>query len=515
MNLKLLLIASAFVFILGGCGGNTPTSSPTLLASTSNESNSGGNTAFVAEAASSDVSASDWVATDPAWETEQAIETGTGEAKMPYIAFDHVGNAIAIWVQNDGVSDKVYSNRYSPIQGWGMERPINTGGNRAILPKVAFDKSGNALALWFERDVPNKIYQLHVSRYTPANGWEAAKHIGTGNDLFRGQEYDYARYLTTGNGFLVPAPPQVAFDSRGNAIVIWEKYHTSSDPSLYSNLYSPVHGWDYPRFLAPRSRNAQIAINSKDVAAVIWQQHPYYDSSIGTQYPSIYIAGYFPGRGWRDTGRISEEGMGIPQIAFDNGTALWAGISGIYDRTDEVYSAGHTAARVWKRPELLGGASRTYGPHWIGDSISIGARLAMAKNGNALAIWHSYTNSYEGQIVGRRYTPSAGWGSAMAITTNVKAYYPQFDIAMNDYGDAFAIWTEGATPDTLEVHGNRFTPDGKLERSQMIAAGISSGSNPRIAVDAFGNAMAVWVQNHGSEKSIVVRRFSVVTQKQQ
>lgn len=47
-----------------------------------------------------------------AWGTADTIEAGDGTASTPQIAFDGSGNAIAVWYQHDGTYYSIYANRY-------------------------------------------------------------------------------------------------------------------------------------------------------------------------------------------------------------------------------------------------------------------------------------------------------------------------------------------------------------------------------------------------------------------
>ncbi len=50
---------------------------------------------------------------DGDWGTAELIETdNAGSAYDPQIAFDSSGNAIAVWKQNDGTRENIYANRF-------------------------------------------------------------------------------------------------------------------------------------------------------------------------------------------------------------------------------------------------------------------------------------------------------------------------------------------------------------------------------------------------------------------
>lgn len=87
-----------------------------------------------------------------AWETAVRIGTGgydTGVMNRE-IVFDAAGNATAIWSQNVGFptnTDELYANRY---QGgaWIGAKNVELGGGNATVPALAVDSLGNTMAVW-------------------------------------------------------------------------------------------------------------------------------------------------------------------------------------------------------------------------------------------------------------------------------------------------------------------------------------------------------------------------------
>lgn len=73
---------------------------------------------------------------------------------------DATGSAVAVWSQSDGTRGTILSNRYTPSGGWGTAKLIeadNAGG--VDSPQVAMDGSGNAIAVWSQDDGTwNSIY---------------------------------------------------------------------------------------------------------------------------------------------------------------------------------------------------------------------------------------------------------------------------------------------------------------------------------------------------------------------
>ncbi len=109
---------------------------------------------------------------DGAWQGAQVIEAGAGSADFPAIAVDGSGNALAVWAQQVGAQGdrSVFASRYTAGVGWGTPVLIETeaGNVRQGTTSIAFDGSGNALAVWVQDDGTSD--SVWANRYTPSAG---------------------------------------------------------------------------------------------------------------------------------------------------------------------------------------------------------------------------------------------------------------------------------------------------------------------------------------------------------
>jgi len=115
------------------------------------------------------------------WGTAALIETdNTGEAIFPKFAFDTSGNALAVWQQFDGTRYNIWSNRYTIGTGWGAAALIEAdNAGHASYPQIVFDINGNALAVWSQSDGTRD--NIWATRYTAGTGWGTAVLIETDN----------------------------------------------------------------------------------------------------------------------------------------------------------------------------------------------------------------------------------------------------------------------------------------------------------------------------------------------
>jgi hypothetical protein len=137
------------------------------------------------------------------WGTAALIETDdTNSARHARVAFDGAGNALAAWIQNDGLRDNVMANRYVPGTGWGTPVLIETDNSGGALDlRLVAQAGGDAIAVWSQRNNAAFTNNIWTNRYTAGTGWGAAVIID--ND---------------------PNParvPQIGVDANGNATVVW------------------------------------------------------------------------------------------------------------------------------------------------------------------------------------------------------------------------------------------------------------------------------------------------------
>lgn len=229
------------------------------------------------------------------WSTAQLISPNNRTADTPEIAVDVAGNAIAVWSQWNGIQITVWSNRYTPNEGWDSVQQIAThvGSETACHPKIAVDTAGNAIAMWDQGNGTYSYYRtIWSNRYTPGLGWgEAQLLIETCYNLSNVND--------------------IVFDSAGNALAMWEIIGSG----VWSNRYTPNRGWETKQLVVAYNDSnpveyPQIAIDAAGNAIAVWDQ---YD---GERY-SLYSRRYTPSDGWKTIQLIPRDYYGDahhPQI---------------------------------------------------------------------------------------------------------------------------------------------------------------------------------------------------------
>ena len=414
------------------------------------------------------------------WGVAELIETNvitsTGFPCFPQVAFDRNGDAIAVWYQTDGTRFNIWANRYTAGTGWGTAGLIETDNTEdAVYPQIAFDTIGNAIAVWYQSD--GTRYNIWSNRYTAGTGWGTAGLIETDN---------------AGNA----NQPQIAFDRNGNAIAVW--YQTDGTRyNIWANRYTAGTGWGTAGLIetdnAGNAAYPRIAIDPNGNAIAVWNQ---YD---GTRW-NIWANRYAAGTGWGTAGLIETDNAGdayYPKIAFDsNGNAI-----AVWNQSDG------TRYNIWANRYVAGTGWGTAGLIEInnaGDSFE--SQIAFDSKGNAIAVWRK-NDGTRYNIWSNRYVAGTGWGTAGLIEINNagNALYPQ--IAFDANGNAVAVWQQyDGMRDN--IWANRYTAGTGWGRGELIEYdSTGNATNPQIAFDPNGNAIAVWHQFDGTRDHIWANRF--------
>lgn len=117
-------------------------------------------------------------------------------------------------------------------------------------------------------------------------------------------------------------------------------------------------------------------------------------------------------------------------------------------------------------------------------------RVGTADDGEVVVIYEE-----DGNVVSRCFVPGAGWLAPDPVATPIEpASEPE--VAVNASGDAVAVWTEG----TNDVVASTFESDTGMW-SEPVPVG--TGTNPEVAIDDQGAAAVVFVDGDDAEVTML------------
>lgn len=121
-------------------------------------------------------------------------------------------------------------------------------------------------------------------------------------------------------------------------------------------------------------------------------------------------------------------------------------------------------------------------------------RLTVDTQGNAVAVW-AQSEGARYDLWGARYTPAGGWGAPVLLEHQDVDSASSPDVAMDGAGNALVVWTH-SDGSQYSIWGNRFVVgQGWGTAQQLETHAFGYATDPHLAVDAAGHAVAVWRQD--------------------
>lgn len=179
------------------------------------------------------------------------------------------------------------------------------------------------------------------------------------------------------------------------------------------------------------------------------------------------------------------------QTAFDaagNGFVVWQHTTD--GSRNDIWANRYVVGTGWGTPTLIE----------TDDTVSAtNPRIGVDASGKALVVWEAQAG-FTYSIWANTYTPGTGWGTASKLATPVGAQVGSPEVAMSANGTATVTWTAASGP-TLSLMAIGFSGAGWGTAGALttgVIGGAGSFGNVRMAADANGHCLVVWVQYDSS-----------------
>jgi IPT/TIG domain len=289
------------------------------------------------------------------------------------------------------------------------------------------------------------------------------------------------------------SPPQIAVDSQGEAIAVWQLDRKGVVVGVEVAEKPAGAVWQGPTELSANSYQPTVAIDPAGDAVAVWM-HP------AVSQPGEYMiqSSYRPAGGsWQAPVSISEEGHDAsePVVAIDPAgevVALWRAPEG---KNMMVQAAVKPPRGAWRAPVDLTEAGRN----------SQQPSVAIDAEGEAVAVWERKKGSKE--TVQYAVKPSGGpWGKGIPLSEAGNSLF-NAHVAMNAAGETIAVWALYNGAD--EVLQSSAFQQGAWTPPITVGGPSQTGGEASIAVDVDGHAVAVWQQVTGpTQTTIFSSRYS-------
>jgi hypothetical protein len=330
---------------------------------------------------------------------------------------------------------------------WLAPKNLSASGNGGEL-NVRVDAAGDAFAVWTRSGTVQATQR-------PAGGtWSAAQGISGSCIAAQGVE--------------------LAVSPAGKAVAVWE-CPKGGYTIVQATTRRPGGSWSAPHDLSAPGHDAhapRVALDRAGNALTVWTR------SNGTDV--IVQAALQRAAGtWAAPEAVSQPGLDVdrPEVALDargNGVAVWQSSDG---SNSVVEAATRTAAGSWTAFQRLSSPGDAERP-----------QVGVDASGEAVAVWSFRSANVRVEAAVR--SPGGGWSAAQTLSSpGADALQPW--LAVNPRGDAIAAWRsfDGRTSVIRTTSRKR---GGAWGAVQDISPRSPDLGAPKIALDAAGNAVAVW-----------------------
>ena len=226
-------------------------------------------------------------------------------------------------------------------------------------------------------------------------------------------------------------------------------------------------------------------------AIVMWEQS---DGTPDGNTRKVFSRRYVAGVGWDPAVTVPGLTTSSSSVALVQGRLLM--------------DAAGTA--TWIRPNTETRrftAAAGWGSAFVAPSISGGLVTAAVMDGAGnIGVLISGSDVYNNALA-----VGGTWGTWARVDTSANLVANRADVALSSNGSAMAVWRESNPGDSnYSLKAARYTPATGWQAPQSIETGfdnVNSDSPPRVAIDAGGNAIAVWHQGN----SLYFNVFSAAT----
>ena len=354
-------------------------------------------------------------------------------------------------------------------------RDLSDKGADAVIPVVAFDPKGNTIVAWAQ--AKGSTWTIDAAERPPGGPWgapvalsQAATHV---------------------------ASPQIAVG--GDFVVtVWDRYDGKNLIVQASSRDARTHAWTAPASLSLGGRDAQspvVAVNARGDAVAVWASVSLSGWTIQSSYRPA-------GGAWQTAAPIQGPLVGTaePEVVIDpdgRAVAVWAATAGNGWR---VYAATRERDGGWSRGVAISGPD---------TSGSIEPQLALEGTNDVLAVWsRTITDGPVIQASTLNAVRDAWSPEVQPFVVPHDALAPS--LAVDKRGDGVVLWTS-SDQSGLSVMAS-YRRAGRPWGAATAVSGTASGAlSPQVALDARGNAVAVWTQSVNGFSRVQAASYTVAS----
>jgi hypothetical protein len=284
--------------------------------------------------------------------------------------------------------------------------------------------------------------------------------------------------------------PRIAVDGDGNALAVWVR--SNGTHAIVQAATRPAGGtWSSPENLSLAGQNAgspDVGVSPGGNAVAVW-------SRFNGTYSVVQAATRPAGGSWSAARDLSSATWSAREsrVAVDDSgdaVAVWSRFNGA---NWIVQSATRNAGEDWSRAQDLSG----------GGADARRARIAVA-SGHAAALWlRGDPLRPVVQVVTRR--AGGDWSLPHDVSEDAGRATENAEVGIDTMGNATAIWQRW-TEDSHSVVQAATRSFGNWGAARDLTSARAFATEPHVAYDADGAAVAIWMRSEGTAPVTVETR---------
>ena len=359
---------------------------------------------------------------------------------------------------------------------WETAESIENLDTTALTPQIAVDASGNMIVVW--EQLEEGRYQIYANYKADSASWDPETAVAISN--------------TTSGDTL---NPKIAFNSAGNAMVVWEQYGAAHS-GIWSNLYVAGTGWDGPVRVDPISsagnaHSPQVLANSSNTFIALWSQE---DSGIFNIYSNNYTTSWQSSATLVET--VNNGNARTPRIALANSDNIYAVWSQSDGTNFNIQSARSTDNAVsWQDFGVVeNNAGHAYNPY-----------VAVDASENLFVTWEQ-DDGLDTNTWVNRYSASA-WETAERLDATATEDAKNTSIAVDSSGNALATWQE-FSEGYFNINAKLYTSGTGWGTIEQIDNAINANAtNPQLIIDSTNKGLLIWIQEENDNYQLMASRY--------
>lgn len=407
------------------------------------------------------------------WLAPTKLSAPGQNAEGSQVSVDEQGDALAGWQRFNEKSARFVievASRPAGTGSWQAPAIVSNTKDEASLPQVALDSSGGAVAAWLSFD--GSEYSIRAATRPGLNGtWQAPVTI-----------------KKLGAMAVMEPRPDLAVDSRGDAVVVWQRMEGSEAILEAAGRPAGASSWQAPETVSEKAgamHPAEVGIDAAGNATAVWEENVAGELLTGA-------ASKPAGGKWQSPMHLSAPGGNAnePRVAVDaqgDAVAVWERFEG----EEFVEAASKPASSgTWGKPVALTKPE-------LGKGEPAGQQVGIGGLGNAVAVWSRMNGTHDFVEAAVGQASSAAWQPPATLSGPGANVEEQPQVAVNAAGSAVVVWERlnGGTEVVEAASG--LAANGSWQAPVPLSASGGEAVEAQVALDAHGNAGAGWKRFDG------------------